>query len=138
MTHSEMGCMLFRDLVKEIGITEEEKKLVYDGFETGLEKEFSFIDNLFSNRSLDTITKDELKDYMYVRANNRLEALGLKPKYTVSGISDNLREWFSLETQGQSSNDFFWQSLDGGNYSALLSQNFEDFDYSKINLEWND
>ena len=138
MTHSEMGCMLFRDLVKEIGITEEEKKLVYDGFDAGLETEFNFIDNLFNGRKLDNITKDELKDYMYVRANNRLEALGLEAKYKVSGVSDNLREWFSLETQGQSSNDFFWQSLDGGNYTALLSQNFEDFDYSKINVEWND
>lgn len=136
--HSEMGCMLFKDLVKEIGITEEEQQQIYNGFDAGLETEFNFIDNLFSGRKLDNITKDELKDYMYVRANNRLEALGLEAKYKVSGVSDNLREWFSLETQGQSSNDFFWQSLDGGNYTALLSQNFEDFDYSKINVEWND
>lgn len=136
--HSEMGCMLFKDLVKEKGITEEEKIEIYKGFDVGLETEFNFIDSLFCNRILDGITKDELKDYMFIRANNRLEALGLEQKYIVSGAGEELRNWFSLETQGQSSNDFFWQSLDGGNYTALLTQNFEEFDYSKINLEWND
>lgn len=136
--HSEMGCMLFKDLVKEKGITKEEETEIYKGFDVGLETEFNFIDNLFCNRTLDSITKDELKDYMFIRANNRLEALGLTPKYIVSGVGEELRSWFSLETQGQSSNDFFWQSLDGGNYTALLTQNFEEFDYSKINLEWND
>ena len=93
---------------------------IYKGFDVGLETEFNFIDSLFCNRILDGITKDELKDYMFIRANNRLEALGLEQKYTVSGVGEELRNWFSLETQGQSSNDFFWQSLDGGNYTGSV------------------
>lgn len=136
--HSDMGCELFKDLVKEKGITQDEVDLIYEGFEEGLIKEFNFIDNLFDNRTLSNITKDELKDYMLIRANNRLEALGLPSKYSIEGEGYVLKEWFELMAFGQSSNDFFWQSLDGGNYTAMLDQNFEKFDYSQINLEWND
>jgi ribonucleoside-diphosphate reductase beta chain len=136
--HSEMGCELFRDLVKERGITTEEIEGIYSGFNTVLENEFDFINQIFEGRVLDNLRIEELKDYMYIRANNRLEALGLEAKYEVSGEGYNLREWFENECLGQSSNDFFWQSLSGDNYTSLLSQDFMNHNYSIVNTKWKD
>jgi len=136
--HSEMGCELFRDLIAEQGITKEELELIYKGFDTVLENEFAFIDQIFDGRTLDNLRVEELKDYMLIRANNRLEALGLEAKYTVKGEGYILKEWFENLAFGQSSNDFFWQSLDGGNYTSLLSQDFKNHDYTIVNLDFKD
>ena len=75
---------------------------------------------------------------MLIRANNRLAALGLEPQYDIEGCGYKTKEWFENEVFGQSSNDFFWQSLSGDNYTALLSQDFKTYDYSKVNLVWKD
>jgi len=141
--HSEMGCMLFRDLVRERGITEDEVEMIQDGFKQALKNEFNFIDQIFEGRTLPNLEKDDLKDYMLIRANNRLEALFGASEipinyYKVKGNGYIVREWFENEVFGQSSNDFFWQSLDGGSYTSLLSQDYTEFDYSKVNLEWKD
>ena len=136
--HSEMGCELFRSLVAERGITKEEEQMIYDGFTTVLDNEFAFIDTIFEGRKLENMRPEELKDYMKLRANNRLEALGLKPIFKVEGEGYIIKEWFENEAFGQSSNDFFWQSLSGDNYTALLSQDFEGYDYSRVNTNWND
>lgn len=138
MAHSEMGCMLFQDLMNETGITLEELDLIYEGFDTGIQNEYDFIDHIFQGRSLDNITPEELKDYILIRANDRLQALGLTPKYTVEGKGYIVKEWFENEVKGQSSNDFFWQSLNGDNYTALLSQDFNNVDYASLSLNWKD
>ena len=139
-SHSDMGCELFKDLVKERGITREEEQAIYDGFSTVLQNEFDFIDQIFDfgDRELTYLTDEELRDYMYIRANNRLKALGLKEIYYSNGKGQRVKEWFELEVMGQSSNDFFWQSLDGGNYTALMRQDFINHDYSIVNLEFKD
>lgn len=142
-SHSEMGCMLFRDLVRERGITEEEVIMIQDGFAQALKNEFKFIDQIFEGRSLPNLEKDDLKDYMLIRANNRLEALFEANNkninyYEVKGNGYIVKEWFENEVFGVSSNDFFWQSLDGSGYTALLSQDYSSFDYSKVDVEWKD
>lgn len=133
-----MGCELFRDLVAERGITNEEIDLIYKGFDTVLENEFAFINQIFEGRSLDNLRIEELKDYMLIRANNRLNALGLDSKYSIAGDGYNLKEWFENECLGQTSNDFFWQSLSGDNYTSLLSQDFNNFNYSNVSTEFKD
>ena len=137
-SHSDMGCALFKNLVQEKGITEEETELIFKGFDTVLKNEFAFIDQIFEGRTLSYITSEELKDYMRFRANERLDKLGFAPRYKVEGLAAGVVEWFHTEVTGQSSNDFFYQSLDGGNYTSIISQNFEECDYSKIDLNWND
>ena len=137
-THSNMGCMLFNDLKRERGITEEETGLIIKGFDTVLDNEFSFIKEIFNGRNLDNLSVYELMDYMRIRANDRLALMGLDHSYPVEGCGYVVKRWFENEVFGQSSNDFFWQSLSGDNYTALLSQDFKGFDYSKIQLEWCD
>ena len=136
--HSQMGCELFRDLVSERGMNEEEESLIYSGFDTVLNNEFAFIDQIFDGRILDNLRVEELKDYMLIRANNRLEALGLDPKYSIAGDGYIIKEWFENEVFGQSSNDFFWQSLSGDNYTSLLSQDFKNHDYTIVDTKWKD
>lgn len=137
-SHSDMGCKLFKQLADEKGITTEEKQLILEGFDTVLDNEFSFINQIFEGRSLSYITADELKDYMRFRANERLGKLGFNPRYKVEGLATDVIEWFHTEVMGQSSNDFFYQSLDGGNYTSLISQNFDSIDYNSISMEWSD
>lgn len=137
-SHSDMGCLLFRELVAERGITQEEIDLIIQSFDTILDNEFDFIDQIFEGRTLENLTKEGLKDYMYIRANNRLKALGIDYAYKVDGCGYAVKDWFENEVFGQSSNDFFWQSLSGDNYTALLSQEFHNFDYTKVNMEWSD
>lgn len=142
--HSEMGCMLFRDLVREEGINKDEVRMIRDGFDQAIKNEFAFIDQIFDGRSLPNLEKDDLKDYMLIRANNRFEALfrdvpNVDVKYNnVKGNGYIVKEWFENEVFGVSSNDFFWQSLDGGGYTSLLSQDYAAYDYSKVNLDWKD
>ena len=137
-SHSDMGCMLFRDLVAERGITKEEVDIIIEAFDVILQNEFDFIDQIFNGRSITNLTPEELKDYMRIRSNNRLKALGIDYAYKVEGCGYNVKGWFESEVFGQSSNDFFWQSLSGDNYTALLSQDFSEFDYSKVTMEWKD
>ena len=138
-SHSNMGCLLARQLIEERGITEEEVDLIVKGFDTVLENEFTFIDQIFEGRKLDYLEPEDLKDYMRIRANNRLEAIGVECiLYEVKGNGYNVKTWFENEVFGQSSNDFFWQSLSGENYTSLVSQDFGSFNYNNIKTDWND
>lgn len=137
-SHSNMGCMLFNDLKKERGITADEIAQIKEGFDVILQNEYDFIDEIFSGRNLDNLGVEELKDYMRIRANDRLALMGLDHLYPVEGCGYDVKRWFENEVFGQTSNDFFWQSLSGDNYTALLSQDFKEFDYSKIQMEWSD
>jgi ribonucleoside-diphosphate reductase beta chain len=138
LSHSDMGCMLFRDLVNERGLTKEEERLIYEGFDTVLENEFDFIDQIFNGRELKNITSKALKEYMHIRANNRLLALGLNPAYPELAGGYEVKEWFESEASGQSSTDTFAQAVDGGNYTSLLCQDFTKFDYSNVDSSWSD
>jgi len=136
MTHSDMGCALFKDLVLEKGITEEEEELIYEGFRTVLDNEFNFINQIFNNRLLPFINSEDLKQYMYLRANNRLEALGLTPIFSFDKRAYNISNWFLNEVIGQSSHDFFAQAINGDNYTSLLKQDFNNFNYSNVDFNW--
>lgn len=138
MSHSDMGCELFKDLVKEKGITKEEKELIYEGFNSVLENEFNFINNIFEGRVLPFIEKEDLIQYMYLRANDRLEKLGLEPVYTFTKKAYNISNWFLNEVIGQSSHDFFAQAINGDNYTSLLKQDFNSFNYSNVDFDWSD
>jgi ribonucleoside-diphosphate reductase beta chain len=72
---------------------------------------------------LDTISKDELKNFMYDRANRKLVELNLKPKYAVDKPLLDKMEWFYIMISGEQQTDFFANRETG---------------YSKPNEDWND
>lgn len=123
--HSEAGCKLYRTLIEENPEinTPTFQWHIYKGFELSLENEFKYIDKVFELGDLDTINKEQLKNFMYDRANRKLKELGLKPKYDVD--DDLLKEmaWFYIMVSGEQQTDFF-DNKDSG--------------YSAPNEDWND
>lgn len=136
--HADAGSLLFKELVKEQPLTDEEREQIYTGFNNVLENEFAFIESVFDNRSLEKINLDDMKAFLRVRANNRLQSLGLEPlelDLETMKRARNISEWFYPMVQGSSSNDFFAQLKDGANYSAKIDQDFRGVDLKNLNLD---
>lgn len=137
-THSEAGCQLFRRLIDEVGISEDDKKAIYDGFQLVIDKEFAFIDHIFNSASISSIDANELKAYIKNRANERLLLLGLDQMFKLSTQeltqAKSVSSWFDPMVKGASSTDFFAASKDGANYVAKVSQDFMTVDLSALDL----
>jgi ribonucleotide reductase beta subunit family protein with ferritin-like domain len=129
---------LFRHLVEETGLTNEEEEAVYEGFRLVVDNEVKFIDNIFNGYKLFTIDAEELKSYIKNRANERLCQLGLAQIFKLSTNeltqAKSIAAWFDPTIRGASSNDFFAQSRDGSNYSSKISQNFMSVDLTSLDL----
>jgi ribonucleoside-diphosphate reductase beta chain len=70
--------------------------------------EFDFIDKAFEMGDIEGLTKDQLKNYIKARANDKMEELGYKGLY--NDIDPNLlkqMEWFGHLTSGVEHQDFF-------------------------------
>lgn len=130
--HSNTGISLFRILTSQQPLTLEESSRIVAGFNQVVKNEFAFIDKIFNGRSLPRLEKEDLKQYILFRANNRLAALGV-PSFRYPfrySAANNIREWFHPLIKGNTSTDFFSQSKDGSSYIAKPSQ-----DFMSINLK---
>lgn len=107
--HSEAGCKLFRTIVEENPEiwTERFRADLYEGVELAIRNEFTYINKIFEMGDLATITKDELKNFMYDRANRKLAELNLKPKYAVDKKLLDDMSWFYIMISGEQQTDFF-------------------------------
>lgn len=123
--HSEAGCKLFRTVIEENPElwTDSLRADLYKGVELAIRNEFSYINKIFEMGDLDTITKDELKNFMYDRANRKLVELNLKPKYAVDKELLDRMSWFYIMISGEQQTDFFANRETG---------------YAKPNEDWND
>lgn len=125
-SHSNTGTELFKELCKEDPLTKEESRNIVEGFNQVIRNEFSFLDSIFEGRSLPRLDKEDLKNYIHYRANNRLASLGVQGfRYPYNSVAaNNIREWFHPLIKGNTSTDFFSQSKDGSSYVAKPSQDF--------------
>lgn len=121
--HSEAGCKLFRTILEEYPeiFTDKFKEEIYEAVQLSIDNEFFFIDQVFSNYVLETITKEQVKNFMYYRANMKLKELNLEPKYIVNSILLEELSWFDVFTLGQQATDFFSNQETG---------------YSKPQIDW--
>jgi ribonucleoside-diphosphate reductase beta chain len=121
--HSEAGCKLFRTLIEENPQiwTEELKAEIYTGVELSLKTEFNFIDKVFELGNLDTITKDQVKNFMYDRANRKLKEIMLDPIYVIDLELLEQMDWFYILVSGEQQTDFFFNRETG---------------YAKPNADW--
>lgn len=123
--HSDTGIALFRELVKEDPLTPEEEAGIISGFDVVIENEFAFLDKIFENRKLSTISKDDVREYVLYRANDRLARLGIEKRYEYDEHSaGRIKEWFHPIMKGATSTDFFAQKGDGANYISKPTQDF--------------
>jgi ribonucleoside-diphosphate reductase beta chain len=129
--HSDVGTALFRELVAEDPLTAEEEEGIYAGFDAVIKNEFAFIKKIFDGKTIDTISQYDLRNFILYRANDRLEKLGLRPKYVYKHeMADNIKKWFNPLAAGATSTDFFAQAKSGDSYVAKPGQ-----DYSGVNLK---
>jgi ribonucleoside-diphosphate reductase beta chain len=129
--HSDTGIRLFRELVAEDPLTLEETQDIIRGFDAVLDNEFAFIDKIFRGRSLDTISPEDLRNFILHRANNRLSALGIQKEYPYDRESaGRIKQWFDAIAAGATSTDFFAQAKSGDSYIAKPVQ-----DYMGVNLK---
>jgi ribonucleoside-diphosphate reductase beta chain len=134
-THSDGGISLFRDLVAEEPLTETEINEIHEGFQQVIQNEYAFIDKIFENRSLLSISAFDLKQYILFRANDRLRALGIDRSFMYdSPAANNVKDWFHPLVFGKTSTDFFAQSKDGSNYIAKPTQNFSSVNLKELEL----
>jgi ribonucleoside-diphosphate reductase beta chain len=125
--HSEAGCKLFREFIKENKELWEDdlKKEIYEAARTAVQLEDDFIDDAFKIGEIEGINPHDLKAYIRARANTKLNDLGLKnnwkniDKEAVHKIS----EWFDFMTVGIEHADFFSNRVTT---------------YSKGNINWDE
>jgi ribonucleoside-diphosphate reductase beta chain len=138
-THSEAGCALFRRLVEETGLSDEDRAAIYEGFRLIVEKEYAFIDHIFNSAHISSIDHEELKAYITNRANERLLTLGLEQIFKLSteqlSRAKSISAWFDPMIKGASSSDFFAQSKSGDNYVAKPTQDYMSVDLSTLDLD---
>lgn len=133
--HSNAGSELFRELVKETGITDQEIEQIYEGFRAVVDNEFSFLDNAFANAKEGAlpVSLPEQKAYIKSRANDRLINLELVPIFPMTpeeeALAQSVSDWFDPMISGQMSTDFFARQKAGDSYVSKPSQ-----DYSTVNL----
>jgi len=121
--HSEAGCKLYNTLIDENpGLYAPQ--LEYDiitGFDLALRNEFAFIDEVFKLGDLDTITKAQVQNFMYDRANRKLKELRVNHSYPVDEELLKEMDWFYILVSGEQQTDFFFNRETG---------------YAKPNADW--
>ena len=124
--HSQAGCMLFNQLVKENPDiwTDELKKELYDAARLTIELEDNFIDKAFELGEVQGLTKHQMKQFIRHRANEKLQEIGLKQNWrNLDKAAIDEMQWFNVLAQGVSHFDFF--SGKDGSYSKS-QQNWDD------------
>ena len=124
--HSKAGCWLFRTLLEEnpeLNTTELRNKII-EACELSVHLEFDFIDKAFELGDIENLNKEQLKNFIKQRANDKMVELGYAPIY--NDIDPNLLkqiEWFGHLTGGKTHQDFF-----AGRVTS----------YAKSNADWSD
>jgi ribonucleoside-diphosphate reductase beta chain len=108
--HSKAGCWLFRTLLEEQPDlnTDDLRDKIIEACHLSVQLEFDFIDKAFEMGDIDGLNKEQLKNYIKARANEKMIELGYKSIY--NDIDPNLLkqiEWFGHLTSGKTQQDFF-------------------------------
>jgi ribonucleoside-diphosphate reductase beta chain len=124
--HSTAGCWLFRTLMQESPEldTVEMRNNVIEACNISVKLEFDFIDKAFEMGEIEGLNKDQLKNFIKARANDKMKELGYNPVY--NDIDPSLlkqMEWFGHLTSGKTHQDFFANRVT---------------DYSKSTGDWSD
>jgi ribonucleoside-diphosphate reductase beta chain len=123
--HSKAGCWLFRTMMEEMPeLNDGMEAQIYAACDLSVKLEFDFIDKAFEMGEIEGLNKNQLKNFIKERANQKLVELGYNPLY--NDIDPNLlksMEWFGHLTSGKTHQDFF-----AGRVT----------DYSKSTADWSD
>ena len=124
--HSTAGCWLFRTLMQESPEldTVEMRNNVIEACNLSVKLEFDFIDKAFEMGEIEGLNKDQLKNFIKARANDKIKELGYNPVYNdIDPALLKQMEWFGHLTSGKTHQDFFANRVT---------------DYSKSTGDWSD
>ena len=124
--HSTAGCWLFRTLMQESPEldTVEMRNNVIEACNISVKLEFDFIDKAFEMGEIEGLNKDQLKNFIKARANDKMKELGYHAVYNdIDPALLKQMEWFSHLTSGKTHQDFFANRVT---------------DYSKSTGDWSD
>ena len=124
--HSKAGCWLYKTLLSENPTldTPELRNKIIEACELSVQLESDFIEKAFEMGNVEGLTKEQLKNFIKARANEKIIELGYNAIY--NDIDPNLLkqiEWFGHLTSGKTHQDFFAGRVTN---------------YSKSNGDWSD
>ena len=106
--HSKMGCRLFNHMCQEYPeLRDIVQPYVEEAANLMVEMELSFIDKMFEQGDLENLKKDDLKEFIKKRANEKLGELGYLPIFHYSEDMASNLDWFYHLTGGTTWTDFF-------------------------------
>jgi ribonucleoside-diphosphate reductase beta chain len=106
--HSRMGCQLFRHMCDEYPeLLEQCKNSIEEASKLIIDLECNFIDKMFEMGDLENLEKDDLKEFIKDRTNQKLQELGYEPIHEFNKKKSEKLEWFYHLTGGHTHTDFF-------------------------------
>ena len=106
--HSKMGCQLFRHMCDEYPeLLEDSRDALEKASKLIIELESKFIDKMFELGDLENLSKEDLKEFIKDRTNQKLQELGYQPIHEFNKKKAENLEWFYHLTGGLTHTDFF-------------------------------
>lgn len=106
--HSEGGIYLFNTLCEEIsGLKEAVKKDIKNAALITYQLEEQFLNNLFLEGDIRTLSKEDLLEFVKYRINLKLNHLGYEQLFETDKDALERMSWFSSLTSGREFGDFF-------------------------------
>ena len=106
--HSKMGCQLFRHMCEEYPeLLDEVKDDVIEAAQLMVQMEMLYIDKIFEAGDLENLKKDDLKEFIKMRANEKLVELNIEPSFMYNEQQAEELDWFYHLTGGHTHTDFF-------------------------------
>ena len=106
--HSKMGCRLFNHMCEEYpDLRSENKEHVIEAAKLMVEMELDFIDKMFELGDLENLKKEDLKNFIKRRSNEKLAEIGYETVFEFDAISAKELDWFYHLTGGVEHADFF-------------------------------
>lgn len=106
--HSKMGCRLFRHMCDEYPeLKNEVQPMIEEAATLMVKMEHKYIDKIFEKGDLENLKANDLKNFIYRRANEKLEELGYLPIFEYDSKSADNLDWFYHLTGGHTHTDFF-------------------------------
>jgi len=106
--HSKMGCQLFRHMCEEYPeLLEDSRESIEEAARLIVHLETNFIDKIFEMGDLENLEKEDLKEFIKDRTNQKLQELGYESLFEFDEKKAEKLEWFYHLTGGHTHTDFF-------------------------------
>jgi len=127
--HSKMGCQLFKHMCEETqNLKEDCRTHVLEAADIMVDLELKYIDKMFEQGDIENLKKEDLKNFIKKRANEKIVELGYSEDaahFRYDESSASTLDWFYHLTGGVTHTDFF--SIRSTDYSkANEGEDFED------------